>query len=520
MAAGWAAPRAPFGAAATPAASPFGAPAAAAAPFGQAATATPSPFGASAARPAANPFGGAAAARPVAPAAAGFGAAPATGFGAAPAATGFGAAATPAATGFGAAAAAPAAARGFGAAPAATGFGAAPAAGTAAAALPRNPYKDTEVPLGPGSDSISSLAWSSVANHLVVGSWDKKIRAYNVVQDGSGRPAVQDASGAAPGVTPIATCDLGGPVLDVAVHSDGAHVFGASCDKTVAMWNMQTNAKQTVAQHDAPVRSISWLQHYNLLATGGWDAKLRFWDTRTQAPSAEVNVGERVYSLDASKDAGRPLLVVATADRAIHQFDLRKPHSAMRTILSQLRFQTRCVRVWSNGMGYGTGSLEGRLGIRHDVWSAANGEHDKDFTFKCHRVKVRAAQGSQHAVENVYAVNAVATHPASPDAFATAGADGTITMWDKTKRKKLWPAGQGAPSGAHLPIAAMDFNAKGDILAYGCSYDWSRGADGHTMPAENYLYLQHITHAHLNPPAAPGGGGGGGGHRRRGNRRG
>ena len=38
----------------------------------------------------------------------------------------------------------------------------------------------------PPEDSISSLSWSPAANHLAVGSWDNKVRIYDVTQDSTG----------------------------------------------------------------------------------------------------------------------------------------------------------------------------------------------------------------------------------------------------------------------------------------------------------------------------------------------
>lgn len=51
----------------------------------------------------------------------------------------------------------------------------------------------------PPEDSISSLCWSSKANYLAVGSWDSKVRIYDVTTSNTG--------------TGIAAIDFEGPVL-------------------------------------------------------------------------------------------------------------------------------------------------------------------------------------------------------------------------------------------------------------------------------------------------------------------
>lgn len=75
-----------------------------------------------------------------------------------------------------------------------------------------------------------------------------------------------------------------------------------------------------VAAHDRPVRKVKWIKELSALATGGWDNVVRFWDCRAPKPGAEVALPDRCYGMDARY----PLLVVATAERKIGMFDLRK----------------------------------------------------------------------------------------------------------------------------------------------------------------------------------------------------
>jgi mRNA export factor len=57
---------------------------------------------------------------------------------------------------------------------------------------------DTQL-AAPPDDSISSLAWSPAANYLAVGSWDNKVRIYDVTSRTTG--------------VGVAAIDFGGPVL-------------------------------------------------------------------------------------------------------------------------------------------------------------------------------------------------------------------------------------------------------------------------------------------------------------------
>jgi mRNA export factor len=53
--------------------------------------------------------------------------------------------------------------------------------------------------------------------------------------------------------------------------------------------------------------------------------------------------------------------------------------------------------------------------------------------------------------------------------FSTAGADGTISLWDKDSKQRL----KTLPK-ANGTIACTAYNRTGNILAYAISYDWTK----------------------------------------------
>jgi WD40 repeat protein len=61
-----------------------------------------------------------------------------------------------------------------------------------------NLSNDIQLAFSPG-DAVSSLAWSPVANHLAVASWDNKVRVYDVPEGSTG--------------TGVAVAEFDGPVL-------------------------------------------------------------------------------------------------------------------------------------------------------------------------------------------------------------------------------------------------------------------------------------------------------------------
>lgn len=51
----------------------------------------------------------------------------------------------------------------------------------------------------------------------------------------------------------------------------------ASADKTVHCWDLGSNQKMQVAQHDAPVKTVHWIKAptYSCIMTGSWDKTLK-----------------------------------------------------------------------------------------------------------------------------------------------------------------------------------------------------------------------------------------------------
>lgn len=138
---------------------------------------------------------------------------------------------------------------------------------------------------------------------------------------------------------------------------------------------------------------------------------------------------------------------------------------------SSLRHQTRCIRCFPDGQGYGLSSIEGRVAIEffgstnegrkyafkviwpcpyiawrlniqttvtiwehkllelsRVVWNPGNWSILLS-SLQCHRKKVEGC-------EIVYPVNTIAFHP-THGTFATGGCDGAVYIWDGGNKKRL-----------------------------------------------------------------------------------
>ncbi|KAF8740958.1 hypothetical protein AX14_006435 [Amanita brunnescens Koide BX004] len=321
--------------------------------------------------------------------------------------------------------------------------------------------KDVEVP-EPPTDSISSVAFSTQADYLAVGSWDNSVRIYEVGAGGQtqGKAMYQHT----------------GPVLSVCWNKEGNKVFSGGADNAGRMLDITTGQSTQVAQHDGPVKVVKWIDspQAGILVTGSWDKTLKYWDLRSSTPVASVQLPERCYTLDVQY----PLMVVGTAERHIQIYNLTNPGTPYKTMQSPLKWQTRVVSCFtaSPNSGFAVGSVEGRVAIQY----VEDKDNSNNFSFKCHR---RDSIPNSKDQALVYAVNDISFHPVH-GTFSTCGSDGTIHFWDKDARTRL-KTFDTVPA----PISTTAFNRNGTVFAYAVSYDWSKGHSGMTPGIANKLML-------------------------------
>ncbi|KAK1252859.1 hypothetical protein MKX08_004046 [Trichoderma sp. CBMAI-0020] len=323
--------------------------------------------------------------------------------------------------------------------------------------------KDITLPAD-ATDTISSVRWSPVAHHLAAGSWDGKVRVYDIAADGSSRG--------------IALLNADGPVFSCCWSKDGTLVAAAGADKNVRALHAPTGQTALIGTHSAPVRSICFVDIPSspapVLASGSWDKTVRYWDLRQMGkPLATLNCADRVYSMDTAAH----LLVIATAERHIHLVDLRNdPTTFARNTTSPLKHQTKAVAAFPNGEGWATASIEGRCAI--------NAVDEKDVKEK----------PDARNIAKVYAVNDVRFHPKHEMTFSTAGSDGTFHFWDRIAHQRL----KGFPfvGGA---ITSTDFSHDGSLFAYAVGYDWSMGFAKSTPDYPTKLMLHPIEEDEVKP---------------------
>ena len=123
----------------------------------------------------------------------------------------------------------------------------------------------------PPEDSIEDISFSPQQDLLAVASWDKKVRIYEI------DPNTGNNQGKA-------LYEHKAPVFSSRWSTDGTKVVSGGADNQVKIFDLATQQQQQIGQHDAPVRSVRYVEcgptNTPVVASGSWDKTLRYWDMR------------------------------------------------------------------------------------------------------------------------------------------------------------------------------------------------------------------------------------------------
>jgi mRNA export factor len=330
-----------------------------------------------------------------------------------------------------------------------------------------------DVMIQPGpSDTVSDLSLCPIADFLAASSWDQQVRIYQLQTQNLG------TSGGNIGIQK-ASIQHDAPALCCTWSQDGSKVFSGGADKQIRAMDMNTGQVVSFAAHDAPVKSLRWMDHASspALISGSWDKTLKYWDLRQSQPAAVISLPERCYSMDVAGS----LLVAACAERHVVIVNLSQPTTIFKTLPSPLKWQTRSISCMPNGLGYAIGSIEGRVGIQY-VEEKKPGDN---FAFKCHR-----------SDNNAYAVNCISFHPIH-GTLSTAGSDGTFQIWDKDSKQRL----KSCPN-LGGPVTATAFSKLSDIFIYSIGYDWSKGYENYLPNAKNGIFVHKLNKQDIEPKSS------------------
>jgi len=323
--------------------------------------------------------------------------------------------------------------------------------------------QDTETRLSDApTDSISSLQFDSSGRKLLCAAWDSKLRIYDA-QAG------------------ILECDFKSqaPLLD-ALYEDDNHAWAGGLARKVTRYNIERNIEDNIGTHEEAISCMVRSQEKGCVISGSWDQEITLWDPRTRSRIVSRPQNERVYSMDTVGNQ----LVVGTAQRKILIWDLRNLDICEQKRDSNLKYQTRVIKCFPNGIGFVMGSIEGRVAVEYfDVDAEVQ---RKRYAFKCHRQK-------NEEIEEIYPVNALAFHQ-KYQTFASGGSDGFVSTWDGFNKKRLAIYRRYPTS-----ISALAFSPNGDQLAIGSSFLDEIDVQGDRYIPEPQIFVRQMLDAEIKP---------------------
>ncbi|TFK18219.1 WD40 repeat-like protein [Coprinopsis marcescibilis] len=317
-------------------------------------------------------------------------------------------------------------------------------------------------------DSISAIRWSPVSpDQMLVASWDTTVRLYDIGDvpcNTGGKPSEMRAK--FDHRAAVLACAWGeGP--------SAGKAYSGGLDTGVRELDLEKEQIAHLGTHDDSISAMVWAKETNNLITGSWDRTIRFWDPRsTTSQISQHSTPERIYAMDLVNNT----LVVAMASRLFHIYDIRNLTKPLQERESSLKYMTRSLACMLDGQGYATASVEGRIAVEY--FDPAPEIQEKKYAFKCHRQTTKDAV-PQHdgttqteEVDHVWPVNGLAFCPRF-NTFASAGSDGTVSIWDFKVKKRL----RQYPKYPN-PVSAIGFSCDGTRLAVAASYTWDEGEHG------------------------------------------
>lgn len=309
------------------------------------------------------------------------------------------------------------------------------------------------------SEPISALAFfphadSRRVHHLLVGSWDKCVRLYDLSKHAESAL--------------LQTFEHPAAVLDV-VWVNESLAASACLDMRVRLLNTENGQSVILGKHESGVSRVRYDEATGLLFSGSWDATLKVWDPSGGVDASlrhTISLPGKVFAMDVSRKTptSPARLVIAMPERAIHIYDTQGMRDAMeggrewspeQERESSLKFMLRDVRCMPDALGYVTSSVEGRVAV--EFFSAAPDAQANKYAFKCHRKEV-------DGVDVVYPIHTIAFHPIY-GTFATCGGDAHCALWDPVAKKRIRQYVM--PS----PVSTAAFSADGSMLVIACGAD-------------------------------------------------
>jgi len=247
----------------------------------------------------------------------------------------------------------------------------------------------------------------------------------------------------------------------------------------VKSYDFVSNQETKLGEHKKAVKCVEWSRSEQLLVSGSWDGTVKIWDVRVPKETGTYEQPGKVFTMALTGKR----VIVGTSSRQVWIWDLRKMTEPEQRRESSLKFQTRCIRAFTEGDGYALSSTEGRVAMEY--FDPSPQIQTKKYAFKCHRTTI-------DCTDTVYPVNTIAFHP-TYGTFGTGGCDGIVNIWDGENKKRLHQFNKFRTS-----IASLSFNHDGSVLAIASSYTFEEGEKDHP---DDQIFIHTVNDSEVKPKA-------------------
>ncbi|MEG3988689.1 AAA-like domain-containing protein [Microcoleus sp. S28C3] len=274
------------------------------------------------------------------------------------------------------------------------------------------------------SSSVSSVAFSPDGKTLASASADKTIKVWNL--------QTQKVSATLTGHSES--------VSSVAFSPDGKTLASASRDKTIKVWNLQTQkAIATLTGHSESVSSVAFSPDGKTLASASRDNTIKVWNLQTQKLSATL-IEHRNWVRSVAFSPDGKTLASASGDKTIKLWDVQT-----QKLIATLTGHSN----WVSSVAF---SPDGKT-----LASASDDKTIKLWNLQTQKVSATLTGHS----------NGVSSVAFSPDGktLASASADKTIQLWNLQTQKAI-----ATLTGHSNWVRSVAFSPDGKSLA-SASYD-------------------------------------------------
>ncbi|MEG3971525.1 AAA-like domain-containing protein [Microcoleus sp. T2B6] len=276
-------------------------------------------------------------------------------------------------------------------------------------------------------NSVNSVAFSPDGNTLASASRDKTIKLWNLQSQ-----------------KPIATlAGHSNAVSSVAFSPDGKTFASASADKIIKLWNLQTQKLiKTLTGHSDWVNSVVFSPDGLTLASGSRDKTIKVWNLQSQKPIATLaGHSSSVNSVAFSPDG--KTLASGSNDNTIKVWNLQS-QKPIATLAGHSNW-VNSVAFSPDGKTLGSGSSDNTITLWNLLWDLPTPKLELIETLTGHS-------------------NWVNSVSFSPDGklLATGSADNTVKLWDTSTGKGIKTL-----TGHTNSVNAVSFSPDGKLLVTG-----------------------------------------------------